>query len=710
MHENHELELAFGFVQRTQRNLFLTGKAGTGKTTFLHRVKKEIPKRMVVVAPTGVAAINAKGITIHSFFQMPFGPLIPGNPIHNRRFSKKKIHIIQSLDLLVIDEISMVRADLLDGIDQVLRRYKDPTKPFGGVQLLMIGDLHQLAPIIKPEDWEILSPHYTTGYFFSSKAFQEAGVLGLELKHVYRQSNQDFISLLNEIRENRLSEASCETLNARFMANNLPGETEGYITLTTHNASADRINDAKLGAMPSSPVSFDADVNGTFPEYAYPADALLTLKEGAQVMFVKNDSASKKEFYNGKIGTITAMEDGVIEVQCPGEPSTIAVSKERWENITYAINETTKEIEEEVLGSFTQYPLRLAWAITIHKSQGLTFEKAIIDAGAAFAHGQTYVALSRCKTLEGVVLSSRITPSGIICDASVNHFTKAIEENPPSEKEFHESKRACQFALLGELFDYLTLGEKISHGLTNLIHHKNAIQGDLSDALVGIQTTTLPEFIRIAGAFARQLNSLMVEGLDLEENPAIQDRIRKACAYFSEQTRESITARLDEATFASDNQSVHTLVEDDLVAIREELIVKLYCLKGCREGFTVDEFLKIRAKAFFKKQATKSTAKTKVKDLSSQNPVLLKKLQDWREARAKQEGITPSRVATLKALVAISNELPSNLALLKQIHGMGEKRIKKYGVTLLEMVGNHTGKGNGHGSLRVGEQQTLDLG
>jgi len=369
-----------------------------------------------------------------------------------------------------------------------------------------------------------------------------------------------------------------------------------------------------------------------------------------------------------------------------------------------------------VLGSFSQYPLRLAWAITIHKSQGLTFEKAVIDAGSSFAHGQTYVALSRCKTLEGIVLSSKITPSGIICDQSVNHYTKEIEENPPTQWDLDESKRACQFALLGELFDYLPMGEHISHCLTNLTHHQKAIEGNLTDALITIQTTTLPELIRIAGAFARQLDSLMVEGQDLEANTVIQERITKACTYFLDQTQTAITSRLDEATFATDNQSVKTLIDESLVKIREELIVKRYCLRGCKEGFTVKDFLNIRAKAFFKKQATRSTAKTKVKDLSSEHPELLKRLQSWRDKQAKEESITPSRVSTLKALVGISNELPDTLEKLRTIHGMGDKRMKKYGAKLLEIVWIYNGKdeekGEGPGSVsrKVRVQQSLNLG
>lgn len=715
MHQNHKLELAFEFIQSTQRNLFLTGKAGTGKTTFLHRVKEAIPKRMVVVAPTGVAAINAGGVTIHSFFQMPFGPLPPDTTLQNRRFSKKKIHIIQSLDLLVIDEISMVRADLLDGIDQVLRRYRDRTKVFGGVQLLMIGDLHQLAPIIKQEDWALLKAHYETGYFFSSRAFQSASVLALELQHVYRQSNEAFIKILNEVREDRLTADSRESLNKRYMPDHLPGKKEGYITLTTHNASADRINEEKLAAMASPLFTFDAEVSGTFPEYAYPADQLLRIKNGAQVMFVKNDSSSKKEYYNGKIGTVMEIDDEVIEVRCDGETSPIVVNRERWENITYTLNEETNEIEEEVVGSFSQHPLRLAWAITIHKSQGLTFEKAVIDAGAAFAHGQIYVALSRCKTLEGIVLSSRITPSGIICDDSVNRFTRCVEENPPTESDLRESKRACQFSLLGELFAYQPLHGHIGHCLTNLHHHANAINGTLTKTLEEIQTKVIPELIRIADAFARQIHTLMGDNQDLESNPVIQERIRKACTYFSEQTQTAIASRIDVASFATDNQSVKTLIEESLTKIREELFVKRYCLRGCKEGFQIKAFLSIRAKAFFKKQSTASASMAKANDLSSTHPKLLKRLQTWREEQAKREEIPPARIATLKTLITISNDRPESILQLRAVHGMGEKRIKKYGAALLEIIqefGEKEGEGGSQGkpSRKLRIQQSLDLG
>jgi len=345
MKSNPELELALDFINKTDRNLFITGKAGTGKTTFLHQIKEESLKRMVVVAPTGVAAINAKGVTIHSFFQMPFGPILPNqNPTNQqRKFSKTKIDIIKSLDLVVIDEISMVRADLLDGIDQVLRRYKNRNQVFGGLQILMIGDLQQLAPVVKPNEWSLLRNHYDTVYFFSSKAFIEANVISIELKHIYRQKNETFIHILNEIRNNNLSKSSLAILNKRYEPNFKPNKDSGYITLTTHNKRANAINEQELRELDSKTVYFDAKVEGKFNETSFPNDERLALKVGAQVMFIKNDSSPEKRYYNGKIGTITAITKESVSVQCPEDSEEIITERETWDNVTYTINEETNE-------------------------------------------------------------------------------------------------------------------------------------------------------------------------------------------------------------------------------------------------------------------------------------------------------------------------------------------------------------------------------
>ena len=423
METNKELREAWEFVEHTGTSIFLTGKAGTGKTTFLKTVKEKSSKRMIVVAPTGVAAINAGGVTIHSFFQLPPTPYIPGATIRDRYdFSKAKRRIIASLDMLVIDEISMVRADLLDAVDTVLRRFRDRTQPFGGVQLLMIGDLQQLTPVVTPQDDAVLSRYYDTPYFFGSKALRQINYVTIQLTHVYRQQDQTFIDILNHVRDGKPTVDDMNRLNDRCNPAFIPKPEDGYIRLTTHNRLADSYNENELLKLPGKRYTFTATVKGDFPAANYPAEQNLILKEGAQVMFLKNDPSAKHEYYNGKIGHVVAISEKSITVKCPGDNNTINVEQDVWENTKYAINPEKKTIEPQVAGTFTQYPLRLAWAITIHKSQGLTFEHAIIDAGFSFASGQVYVALSRCKSLEGMVLASRIGMSSIFNDPRVTDY------------------------------------------------------------------------------------------------------------------------------------------------------------------------------------------------------------------------------------------------------------------------------------------------
>lgn len=406
MEHNKELATAWDFVEHTGTSIFLTGKAGTGKTTFLKTIKKRSSKRMIVVAPTGVAAINAAGMTIHSFFQLPLTPYVPGAAIRDRYdFSKEKRRIIRSIDMVVIDEISMVRADLLDAIDFVLRRYRDATQPFGGAQLLMIGDLQQLTPVVTPKDEEILRNYYSTPYFFGSKALQQINYVTIQLTRVYRQQDEAFINILNHIRDGKPTQADLALLNQRCKPFFIPRPEEGYIRLTTHNNMADSYNENELRKLSGRSITFTAEVKGEFPAQNYPAEERLVLKAGAQVMFIKNDPSGRHLYYNGRIGHITSISNNEISVRCAGDDEDIKVEPQEWENTRYVLNPTTKVIESQVQGVFRQYPLRLAWAITIHKSQGLTFEHAIIDAGRSFASGQVYVALSRCKSLEGLVLA-----------------------------------------------------------------------------------------------------------------------------------------------------------------------------------------------------------------------------------------------------------------------------------------------------------------
>lgn len=408
MSDNPQMDLARKFLEQTGINVFLTGKAGTGKTSFLRDLRQSSPKRMIVVAPTGVAAINAGGVTIHSFFQLPFGPHLPGvlrtGGEKRMNFSKEKIAVIRSLDLLVIDEISMVRADLLDAMNDVLRRYRDRDKPFGGVQLLMIGDLQQLAPVVKQPEWELLGKYYESPYFFDSAALREAKYITLELKHVYRQSDTGFIDILNRVRENTVTPDILERLNSRYVPGFVPDDKDGYITLTSHNDTARAINERRMAGLDTPPHTFSCDIEGDFPEYLFPTDRELTLKAGAQVMFVKNDPTGLQRYFNGKIGRITRIGESKIEVALDDLAEPVEVEPGEWTNVKYTVDPQTREISETVEGIFRQYPLRAAWAITIHKSQGLTFDRVIIDAAHSFSHGQVYVALSRCRSFEGLVL------------------------------------------------------------------------------------------------------------------------------------------------------------------------------------------------------------------------------------------------------------------------------------------------------------------
>ncbi|MEO8713357.1 MAG: DEAD/DEAH box helicase, partial [Parafilimonas sp.] len=465
---NEMFHLATSLVNESNRNIFLTGKAGTGKTTFLKYIRENCVKQIAVTAPTGVAAINAGGATIHSFFQLPLSPFIPeakgfmqNNDVINKhsllgrmRLNNEKRKILRQLELLIIDEISMVRCDILDEIDTVLKhfRYRN-TEPFGGVQVLFIGDMFQLPPIIPDEEWKLLSPFYKSAYFFDSQVMQQFPPVHIEFKKIYRQSDEKFIHVLNEVRHNNLSDEGNQLLNSRYDPWFELNGSDGYIFLTTHNYASDKTNAEELSKLKAKTFSFKAEVTGEFYEKSYPADEMLALKPGAQVMFIKNDKEKIKRYFNGKIGVVTKIETDKIFVQCKDDEDEIEVHKETWENIRYSVNKQTQQLDEEVIGSFTQYPLRLAWAITIHKSQGLTFEKAVIDAGRAFAPGQVYVALSRCTSLNGIVLKSQITSSGLHTDKNIIEFSEknASEEN--LKKELYQSKKQYQQNLLLSLFD-----------------------------------------------------------------------------------------------------------------------------------------------------------------------------------------------------------------------------------------------------------------
>ncbi len=690
--DNPQLQLARNFVRYTNQHIFLTGKAGTGKTTFLHNLKKQSPKRMVVVAPTGVAAINAGGVTIHSFFQISFGPQVPqGNPSGQhaptgiKRYSKEKINIIRSLDLLVIDEISMVRADLLDAIDEVLRRFRDRRKPFGGVQLLMIGDLQQLAPVVKDDEWSLLKNYYDTCYFFSSRTLKQASFVSIELKHIYRQSDENFIHLLNQIRENRLDESTLQALNQRYKPNFNPDDQEGYITLTTHNYQAQEINHSKLKELKPKAHFFEANVHGEFPEYMYPTEIELALKIGAQVMFVKNDSSAEKRYYNGKIGKVIRIDEDSIEVQCKGETQPIVVERDEWQNAKYALNKTTQEIEENVIGTFEQFPLKLAWAITIHKSQGLTFEKAIINARQSFAHGQVYVALSRCKSLEGLVLSTPIETHSIKNDGTVVSFTDRVEQNHPGEKELLESRRNYQQQLLSELFDFKPILWQIQYLKKLCNEHGSLLLGNLSQQLQTISEPLKTELIGVANKFERQIQQLIRQSEDVEQNEPLQERIKKACAYFLEKLETVLERPLKSTAFETDNAAVRKSLHEAFGKLHKEINIKRSGLASCQDGFILKDYLKARARASIDLGSTKA-ATGSGNAAFAKYPDFFKKMHAWRASKAKALKVEIARVIRQKTLLEIVEKLPATRIELKGIQGMGGKKMQQFGKEILEMT------------------------
>lgn len=699
MQTNKQLELAFDFVQYTGQNIFLTGKAGTGKTTFLKSLKERSPKRMIVVAPTGVAAINAGGVTIHSFFQLSFAPQMGQANEQNRqmRFNKEKISIIRSLDSLVIDEISMVRADILDAIDRVMRRFKNRSKPFGGTQLLMIGDLQQLAPIVKREEWDLMKKEYETAYFFSSKALKETPYVSIELTHVFRQQDDKFIAILNKIRDNILDKKAQEELNQRYNPRFVPGDEEGYITLCTHNAQAHRMNESKLKELPSKGKTFKAHVEGNFPEYSFPTDYELQLKVGAQVMFVKNDPDPEKRFFNGKIGQVTTIEDDSVFVQCPGDEDEIEVTSLLWENVKYSIDKNTAEIKEELEGSFRQIPLKLAWAITIHKSQGLTFERAIIDAEASFAHGQVYVALSRCKTLEGLVLKSPIREHSIISDETVGGFIQQVEKNQPGEKELNNAKLAFQREQLLELFRFYRMVFLIN-SITKTI---NENQGSFTELLIGhfqkMKNNFQIELVDVGEKFQQQIDNYLRMEPDVEKNNQLQERIKKGADYFSEKVSHIVVEGIEKADLDIDNRTLKRQIKGWVTDLEEEAKTKLAGYSECREGFYVKRIMDARAKAMIE-SSTSKPKKQKAKEIVNSDkiphPELYKLLRSFRYEKASELGIPPYMIFSQKSLIELVNYLPTDSASLQLINGLGSRKISQFGEDIVQMIQNYCDENN----------------
>ncbi|MFN8278578.1 MAG: AAA family ATPase [Chitinophagales bacterium] len=536
--QNLELELASQFALHTAQSFFLTGKAGSGKTTLLKNIAGNTTKNIVIVAPTGVAAINAGGVTIHSMFGLPLTTFIPTNdPVDpnqctNRRalldhmkLRRDKVRVIREMDLLVIDEISMVRADVLDAIDFVLRTVRRIREPMGGVQVMLIGDMYQLPPVVKPNDWAIMQRYYTSPYFFDSLVWKELNAVEIELKKVFRQTDSRFVSLLNNIRNQELNEDDFELLRARYQPQFDPKEP-GYILLSTHNAKADAVNEQELGKLAGRMHVFEAEVTGDFPEHAYPCDRVLQLKVGAQVMFIRNDQ--EEAYFNGKIARIKTIDENGITVTFQDSGTDYVLKKEKWESINYKVDDHTGSLDKDVLGTFSQYPLRLAWAVTIHKSQGLTFDKVIIDAGKSFAAGQVYVALSRCRTLDGIVLHSMITQASLHGDPRIHAFSESHHSSRELQNTLEEAKERYGEALLKKLFTFQTLTTRVEEWRVNLFDKEFEGKQETMQLYENV-FRKLESMTDIANKFRQQIATM-----NYAEREVLRERCGKAVDYFTE--------------------------------------------------------------------------------------------------------------------------------------------------------------------------------
>ncbi len=596
-----EFDLTYRFITETNQNVFLTGKAGTGKTTFLKYLRENTVKECMVAAPTGVAAINARGVTLHSLFQLPFGITVPTpgfkysrenirrHPLLSKlRYSNEKLDLLRRLDLLIIDEASMVASYIVDAIDTILRYVrKNPHRPFGGVQVLLVGDLYQLPPVVKRDDWEILKDLYPSIFFFDSFVFRENSPVIIEFKEIFRQKDKVFIDILNGIRNNNISDENLRILLSRLIRDFVPRDEDEYITLTTHNSQADEINRVKLAGLNSTTHSYSAEIIDDFPENAFPAEKQLELKAGAQVMFLRNDIEERK-YFNGKIGTITALNEASIRVKCKDDLNEIEVKKSEWENIRYRLDSETREITEEVLGSFIQYPLRLAWAVTIHKSQGLTFDKVVIDAQRAFATGQVYVALSRCTTLEGLILKTPVNQNFL---GGHPEFIRWQNNNLCSDLplQFAESRQIYMLEEIEDIFTWTEWYYLISEMMEFLKENNEKINKDSLDWLSGL-ITRQAELNEVSEKFRLTIRKLSTRNEEIEQNEKFQERLKEGAAYFYSEISGWRKQFIDHP-FAVEVKKISSIIDRYLTSGNQLLEDILNKVGFCRNGFILEDYL-----------------------------------------------------------------------------------------------------------------------
>lgn len=637
---NPDFDLAVQYVCHTAKPVFLTGKAGTGKTTFLKYIREHCQKKMAVVAPTGVAAINAGGVTMHSFFQLPLGPYIAEYSggwgvtqmewanrhtlLKNLRINSNKKKLIRELELLIIDEVSMLRADMLDAIDTVLRHVRQrPAQAFGGIQVLFIGDLYQLPPVVGREEWQLLSAHYKSPFFFDAQVLRDNEPVSIELKQIYRQQDPAFIRVLNAIRNNELGPDDLQQLHQRYQPDFQPPAGQQYIMLASHNARADRVNKEELDKLGGRLHVFEGQVKGDFGEKVAPVDKHLLLKEGAQIMFVKNDKGENRRYYNGKIGTVSKIDADQILVHFAAEDSIMELEKETWRNISYRYDPARDEVEEEELGSFTQYPVRLAWAITIHKSQGLTFERAIVDAGASFAPGQVYVALSRLTSMEGLVLHTRISPGQVMTDERVVQYASRAGTGA-QDRLLQEEQRQYVSGKLRESFDMEALPESFAE-LSTALQAMAIPEKEKAIALLRQLVLTVRSLQEIAGKFTRQLELLLPQDGSLPDYGLLRERSAAAAAYFGREL-DAVVQLLEDHTSAWKLKPRTKKYTAELLLLRalctrkkEELVQAAVMAEGLQDGADIGQLLQKLVKTKTAEPASPASESPAKKEKGSSN-------------------------------------------------------------------------------------------
>ncbi|MBQ0015465.1 MAG: HRDC domain-containing protein, partial [Bacteroidales bacterium] len=659
-------------------------------------------KRCAVVAPTGVAAVNAGGVTIHSFFQLPFCPYLPDipeliteyqMPDKMKQMRKQKANIIRTLELLIIDEISMVRADLLDAIDYSLRRYRRNHRPFGGVQLLMIGDIHQLPPVVTESEMPYMNQVYPSPFFFHSKALQQIPYITIELQTVYRQQDEHFVSLLNKIRDGIFDEETLKTLNQRVITDTqdktASRQRNQTIRLTTHNHQADTINSQRLRNLKGKSVQFNAIIEGNFPISNAPTEQTLELKKGAQVMFVKNDSSGNHNYYNGKIGTVERFghdDDGMSIVVRDEHDDLIFVKPEQWENIKYEIDPNDNQIKQITDGTFTQYPLRLAWAITIHKAQGLTFDHVIVDAASAFAYGQVYVALSRCRSLQGLELTSPITAAGAIGNNDVLLFdrTRPTEESVREVLQGHQTQFCID--LLSELFETGGLHNTLER-ISRLMHEKLSSTYSVQTLKLDDQYGKLTDLNEVSTKFHRQIVRMISSGEDTTQ------RIAKGCDYFITQLK-SIKEQLHPIfNISIDNQETKKIFADYTTRFRDILELKLHCMTHVQQhGFDINDYQKVKVDYILSDHNEKQDSKKGKTTNESQtyannrNPQLVRILSQWRRNLSADLELPAYAIMSQKSLLSIADKLPTTEKDLLALPGIGKMKLKQFGSEILQII------------------------